>query len=213
MREVGTGVEFGLTADSRAGLRGVSGRFIKFDALAALQTQKAVEELAIELLAAVRKEFQPHDRSPTSFDGSPATGRIRSIDTLRVESGPMWAKISMGGGAPYVETGTAPHIISVRAAGQGAASAVSFTPGGTQTGFASPGATGVKALHWVGPEGDMFATTVHSPGYRGDPFLERAMHDIDLDAQLGRLASDTFSRLFPDLASSHGSQFERVVPA
>src|ERR1035438_2400929 len=106
-----TGIEFFLSNDSRMRLRDARGRFLRFDTVALLETQKAVEELARELQVAVRHEFQRHDRTPTSFDGSAAIGRTRSIDTIKVESGPMWAVISMGGGAPYVETGTPPHVI------------------------------------------------------------------------------------------------------
>lgn len=52
---------------------------------------------------------------------------------------------------PYVIGGTRPHPIAAKAA---------------------------RSLHWVGPQGDMFARSVHHPGTKANPFNERAVFPL-----------------------------------
>jgi hypothetical protein len=57
---------------------------------------------------------------------------------------------------------------------------------------------------------DFFAKTVHSPGYEGDPFIERAFDDLDYDKVLTDLAEQVFTRIGGNLqmiAESLGGRF------
>lgn len=157
----GSTFQVGFSRESVSRLRTAFGSLATLEAEIVAGTPAAVALLAHEVAAAVEHEFRPHDRGPFR----PGDDRhVRTIDTIRVTEAGMAAVVSMGGGSPYVEFGSAPHVIQAKNA---------------------------NALHWHVAGSHFFAHTVHHPGYRGDPFLERSIEDVRDVAILNAIVART----------------------
>lgn len=94
-----------------------------------------------------------------------------TMDSITVRLGPLSAEVSMAGGGWFVEHGFPGHYIEVNQA---------------------------QALHWEAD--DKFEEGFARPGvwvsgYEGDPFVERAMEDIDYGQALQTIAEKMFKAI------------------
>lgn len=82
--------------------------------------------------------------------------------------------------------------VTVRIAGN--AATIKMRGGGyfVEHGFPAHWIEGNPHLHWATPE-EGFAARVYNPGYKGDPFVERAMDLIDYETILDKMAVKALS--------------------
>lgn len=127
--------------------------------------------IAHVLLENVTHEFE----AGTDKEGRSHNKTGATLASFHVEAAPVGASIVGERGAAFVESGFAPHRIEA-------------------------GAGGVLAFTTAGGE-HVFARSVESPGYRGDPYVERAVKDTDLEnfeaRIVERMAGVLTGRLLP----------------
>lgn len=134
------------------------GSWVRTEEVGRLATQQEIVVLAKELAQGLKDEF--------ASGGHNKTGT--TMDSLKVQLGPMSAEVTMAGGAFYVEHGFPAHYIE---------------------------ASQAQALHWEAD--DKFSEGFARPGvwvsgYEGDPFVERALDNIDYGSALQKIAEKMF---------------------
>jgi hypothetical protein len=162
---IGYEVEYAYTEESLDRLRTLEVEVGTLEKRLDLAMPEQVELLAHELAAAIEKEFKIHDR--TGKDDDPSQWKedyLHTIDTLEVHCYGLHAVIQMAGGAVFVEYKTDPHIIEAHD---------------------DNGSDGLLHFKW----GDrwMRIRAVRHPGYKGDPFVERAIADVRLVSALASI--------------------------
>lgn len=133
------------------------------------KTEEAGRVATQQELNILAKEMAQGLRDEFAAGGHNRTGE--TMDSVTVVLGPMEATVSMGGGALYVEYGFPAHYIEVNQA---------------------------QALHWEAD--DKFDEGFARPGiwvsgYEGDPFVERAMDDINYGQALFTIAEKMFEAM------------------
>jgi hypothetical protein len=177
MPEEELGLVFGVAPTSTARLRTIEGKFSSLDGALRIGAERSIAVIAEHLEKRIREEFAPHDRTG-KVETEP--GHVHTINTLKVEVHGLTAEITMGGGAVYVEFGSAPHVIEAKKGG---------------------------ALHWMEGGEDRYQEIVHHPGYVGDPFMRRALEDTDFHADMKRIVSESMSEVWGYAEDKFGHQY------
>lgn len=125
-----------------------------------------LDEFARELEQALKDEFATHNQ----------TGY--TVGTFHVEGHGLSLRVVMGGGAIYVEYGTAPHVIESSTGG---------------------------ALYW--DDADHPVKEVHHPGYIGDDFVSRAMERVDAKTWMRKFAYSLVAEMKGGATSAISGEF------
>lgn len=183
----------GIAPTDLARFRGVLGRIARADEKLRIKTREELVRLTDELERALKYEFRhaptpnkagrrSHDRTGADDDPSLWNPDYKhTVDQIEVEIEGFEARITLGGGAVFVEYGSSPHTIPA----------------------ASPEGLIFRTTddEWVRTQ------EVEHPGYTGDKFVERAFRDIDLHQSLARLFTLFQVDVFGWAANAEGEQF------
>jgi hypothetical protein len=164
-------LEFAIAPSSLRTLRRFEDSMrLHFGPLAVTALNAEAVAIAERLNENIKHEFE----AGTDKEGRSHNKTGFTLESFHVEPAPVGASIIGEGGAAFVEAGFAPHRIEA-----GAGHALAFTTAGGER---------------------VFAHAVNHPGYRGDPFVQRAVKDTDLGSFeahiVGAVAEKLFGRLF-----------------